>query len=137
MQNNKLILPKPHRKITSESYSACHKWLSNHFVKLSKCEHCNGNKFIEWALKKGLKHSHNRDSYLCLCSSCHKKYDYTPERRVKLSKSLKLVPHTKEWNQKVVLANKGFKHSEKTKERMSEYRKKNPGKRSKLTGRYV
>jgi hypothetical protein len=123
-------------KFTSNSYSACHKWLSKNFVK-SNCEHCSGNRFIEWALKKGLKHRHLRENYLCLCSSCHKKYDYTPERRAKLSASLKLVPHTKKWNRKVVLANKGFRHSDESKKKMSDYKKKNPPKRSKITGRYV
>lgn len=134
---NKLILPKPHRKITSDSYSSCHKWLSRHFGKLPKCEHCPSNKFIEWALKKGKKHSHNREDYLCLCSSCHKKYDYTDERKAKLSASLKLVPHTKEWNKKVGLANIGFKHRQESKNKMSKWHKKHPHERDKNTGRYV
>lgn len=133
----KLILPKPHRKITSDSYSSCHKWLSRNFIKAKKCEKCGSKRFIEWALKKGKKHSHDRDDYLCLCSSCHKKYDYTPERRAKMSASLKKVVHTEEWNKKVVLANKGFRHSEESKIKMSKWHKKHPYKRDKKTGRYV
>lgn len=138
--DNKLILPKPHknkRKLTSNSYSACHKYLSRNFIKNSCCEKCSSKKFIEWALKKGKKHSHDREDYLCLCSSCHKKYDYTLERRKKLSDSLKLVPHTKEWNKKIVIANKGFRHTEESKKKMSEWHKKNPYERNKKTGRYI
>lgn len=68
------------------SYGSVHTWLDRNFKKLRKCQHCSSTRFVEWALKKGHKHDHNRDSYLCLCSSCHKKYDYTTERRKKLSK---------------------------------------------------
>ncbi len=132
----KLILPKPHRKITSESYSACHKWLSRHFAKSLHCDFCESNRFIEWALKKGRRHTHNRGDYLCLCSSCHKVYDYTEERRKKLSASLRLVPHTKEWNRKATAHNKTFRHTDEAKKKMSEYRKKHPHERNKTNGRY-
>lgn len=124
------------RPITSESYSACHKWLSRNFVKLSECEHCGSKKFIEWALKRGVKHSHDRSAYLCLCSSCHKKYDYTDERRKKLSISLKKVVHTLEWNKKVSEGQMGKIMSLESRKKMSEYQKKNPRKRDKLTGRF-
>lgn len=124
------------QKFKSQSYSACHKWLSKHFVKHTYCDFCESSRFIEWALVRGRKHSHKRIDYLCLCSSCHKKYDYTLERRKKLSASLKLVPHTKEWNRKVVLANKGFRHTDDAKRKMSEYRKKHPRKRNGKTGRF-
>jgi hypothetical protein len=108
------------------SYTSVHKWLDRHFIKSKKCEHCGSSRFVEWALKTGKKHTHNRDDYLCLCSSCHKKYDYTPERKKKLSASLKLVPHTKEWAAKIAKANKGLVRSEKTKKKISEYNKKHP-----------
>jgi hypothetical protein len=136
--NNKLILPKPHnkRKFTSQSYSACHKWLDKHFNK-ANCNFCGSKRFVEWALKKDKVHDHCRDNYLMLCSSCHKRYDYTPERRAKLSASLKLVPHTEEWNKKATAHNKTFRHTDVSKKKMSEYRKKNPRPKDKITGRYV
>jgi hypothetical protein len=124
------------RPFTSDAYSCCHKWLSRNFIKLSKCEKCGGERFIEWALKKGKKHSHNRDDYLCLCSSCHKKYDYTLERRERLSASLKKVVHTDEWNKKVGQANTGRVSSEETKNKLREYAKKHPKNRNKTTGRF-
>ena len=139
----KLILPKPHRtshnkgKFTSNSYSSIHKWLARHFVKSKKCEHCGSKKFIEWALKKGERHDHNRDSYLCLCSSCHKKYDYTDDRKVKLSKSLKKVVHTTEWNKKVSLGQMGKKMSLESRKKMSIYKINNPPKRNKSNGRFT
>ena len=136
----KLILPKRggHNKgkFTSTSYTSIHKWLARHFIKSKKCEHCPNTKFIEWALKKGKKHDHNRDSYLCLCSSCHKKYDYTDERKKKLSDSLKLVPHTKEWNKKVSLGQKGKKMSLEARRKMSEYKIKHPPQRNKTNGQF-
>jgi len=124
------------RKITSQNYSACHKWLSRNFTKLEKCEHCKGSNFIEWALKKGENHCHDRNAYLCLCSSCHKKYDYTDERRKKLSKSLKKVPHTEEWNRKVSLGQMGKVMSLESRKKMSDYKKKNPPQRDPVTGRF-
>jgi len=125
------------RKITSNSYSSIHKWLARNFIKYEKCEFCGSTKFIEWALKKECCHDHNRDSYLCLCSSCHKVYDYTPERKKKLSESLKKVIHTKEWNRKVSAGQMGKKMSLESRKKMSEWRKKNPPKRDIKTGRII
>lgn len=119
------------------SYSAVHKWLSRNFVKTQTCNNCNSDRFIEWALKKGKQHTHNRKDYLCLCSSCHKKYDYTDERKKKLSISLKKVPHTSEWNRKVSLGQMGKKMSIESRKKMSDYKKKNPPKRDLKTGRYI
>jgi hypothetical protein len=118
------------------SYSGVHKWLSRNFTKLEECEHCGSDRFIEWALKTGMEHLQIRDNYICLCSSCHKKYDYTDERKVKLSKSLKLVPHTKEWNKKVGESNKGKVVSQAHRKILSEARKKNPKERDSL-GRFI
>lgn len=117
------------------SYSSVHKWLDRNFKKIKKCEHCSSSKFIEWALKSNLKHDHKRENYLCLCSSCHKKYDYTPERRKKLSESLKKVIHTKEWIEKVAQANRGRKLSEDHRKKISEYQKQHKRPRDKY-GRF-
>lgn len=124
-------------KFTSNSYTSVHKWLARHFIKSKKCDHCGSPKFIEWALKKGEKHDHNRDSYLCLCSSCHKKYDYTSERKKKLSISLKKVVHTPEWNRKVSSGNMGKKMSLESRKKMSNYKIKNPPRRNKTNGRFT
>lgn len=128
---------KPHNKgtFTSAPYTSVHKWLAKNFVKTKKCEHCPSTKFIEWALKKKKVHTHIRNNYLCLCSSCHKKYDYTPERCKKLSTSLKGRKIT--WGNKISKANMGRVLSSETKKKMSEYAIKNPKKRSKINGRFT
>lgn len=101
------------------SYGSVHVWLIRNFKKLKHCEFCPSRRFIEWALKKGKKHNHKRQNYLCLCSSFHKKYDYTLERRKKLSESLKKVPHTKIWIERIGKANKGKRRSLETRLKLS------------------
>lgn len=91
-------------KFRSESYGAIHNWLLKHFSK-GACEFCGGRRFVEFALKKGFEHKHKRENYLLLCSSCHKKYDYTKERRERLSKSL--IGRKIAWKDKISKANKG------------------------------
>jgi hypothetical protein len=59
-----------------------------------------------------------------LCSSCHKRYDYTDERRKKLSKAFKGRKIT--WGYKISKANTGRKLSEKTKKKIGEYNKAHP-----------
>lgn len=118
------------------SYTAVHKWLDRNFKKSKKCQKCGSSKFIEWALKNREKHTHDRKKYLCLCSSCHKKYDYTPERKKKLSDSLKKVVHTKEWCKKISRANKGRKLSIEHRRKISEYQRKNKRARDNY-GRFI
>lgn len=120
---------------TNPSYSSVHKWLSKNFLK-SRCAHCRSKLFLEWALKKKSVHAHRRSHYLILCSSCHKKYDYTSDRKKKLSSSLKKVVHTKEWNKKISHSLIGKKMSDSTKKKLSEWHKKNPYKRDPKTGRF-
>jgi len=63
--------------------SSKHQWLVKHFIK-EKCEHCGENKKPrDWALIKGKKYDHNRENFMSLCRSCHLKYDYTEERKIK------------------------------------------------------
>lgn len=77
-------------KTKNPSYGSVHTWLLKHHKNTkTKCHKCDGNRFLEWALKKGKKHTHNLNNYWILCSSCHKKYDYTDERRKKLSETFK------------------------------------------------
>jgi hypothetical protein len=107
-----------------ETYGSIHNWLIRHFIK-EKCDMqgCKSKSFLEFALKKGCKHSHNRDNYFVLCSSHHKKYDYTNERRKKLSESLKKVPHTEIWGKRIGKANKGRKLSKEHRKEISIYQK--------------
>jgi len=55
-------------------HAAIHVWLAKNKIK-KKCEFCNSIKFIDYALIRGLKHSHNINNYMTLCRSCHMKYD--------------------------------------------------------------
>lgn len=108
-------------KFRSNTYGSIHNWLLKNFIK-HECEHCNSSRFVEFALKKGCEHEHKRDNYLCLCSSCHKKYDYTDERKVNLSNSLK--GRKIYWIDEIAKANTGKKRSEEHKKKVSEAQKK-------------
>lgn len=87
-------------------YEAIHIWLKNNHGKPNRCENkeCayKNPKRYEYALRKGFKHEHNRDNYIMLCVSCHRRMDDTPERREKIRQ-----------------ANLGKVMSEETKNRMS------------------
>ena len=111
------------------TYGAVHNWLRKNFSKPNKCIFCGSNRFVEFALKKGYKHDHIRENYLDLCSSCHKKYDYTDERREKLSRALK--GRKISWADKISKANKGRKPSKLAGIKASEYNLNNPRPRNK------
>jgi len=71
------------RWTTVREYRQIHVWLNKEFGKAIFCENpqCKKKSIIfEWALKKGSKHSFNRNSYTRLCRSCHRKYDMTAEK---------------------------------------------------------
>jgi len=73
------------------SYGAIHIYLRKEYGKADHCEFCNSKiaKRFEWALKSGLRYSININDYLQLCPSCHRKYDETEERKLKISISHK------------------------------------------------
>lgn len=74
------------------SYPAIHTWLISNFGKADCCENedCFGiSKNYEWALIKGKEYSHDRESFIKLCRSCHHKYDMTDEIRKKISLATK------------------------------------------------
>jgi hypothetical protein len=75
-------------KFTSTKYHTIHTWLLRQNG-AKECIFCGSPRFVEWALKRGYKHKHDINHYLRLCSSCHKIYDYTDERRKNLSNALK------------------------------------------------
>jgi hypothetical protein len=72
-------------------YRIVHDWLNKHYGKASKCENpnCTGRgKRFEYALKKGFQHDRNIGNYIQLCTSCHRLYDQTEEKKVLASKHL-------------------------------------------------
>jgi len=72
-------------------YYRIHNWLSYHHGKANKCENekCKSvsPKRYEWALLKGKDYKKDRNNYIMLCPSCHRKYDITEEQRKKISMS--------------------------------------------------
>lgn len=77
----------------NKEYFRIHNWLSYHHGKANKCENENcksvSPKRFEWALLKGKDYEKNRNNYIMLCPSCHRKYDITIEQRNKMSQSAK------------------------------------------------
>lgn len=79
----------PNWKGDNASYFAIHAWLLREYGKANKCENlsckyprknANGSlllkpKRFEWALIHGCHYQHNRNNYMMLCASCHRKYD--------------------------------------------------------------
>ena len=73
-------------KYNQKEYMAIHTWLRSNFGKASCCENKECTKIykkFEYALIKGKKYEKNRDNFMQLCRSCHKKYDITEETRRK------------------------------------------------------
>jgi len=70
-------------------YGNIHHWMLNHYGNATKCENkkCQSKnpKRYEWALRKGKQYERDRNNFIQLCPSCHRKYDYTEERRIKQS----------------------------------------------------
>jgi hypothetical protein len=57
--------------------SGAHNWLDNTFGRPKKCEKCgteDNKRTYDWA-SKDHKYQKNREDYLRLCRSCHRKYD--------------------------------------------------------------
>lgn len=85
----------PAWKGNKASVGSIHSWLHRNYKEKGPCKHCDENKKPrDWALIKGKEYSHEIKNFMPLCRSCHLKYDYTPERRVKakiiLKKALKI-----------------------------------------------
>ena len=61
------------------SYVAKHMWLTKHYEnEKTKCQNCGKSKAevsrLEWANISG-EYKRERDDYICLCPSCHRKMD--------------------------------------------------------------
>ena len=121
-------------KVNNPSYGSVHTWLLRYYKHTkTKCHKCSSKRFLEWALKKGKKHTHNINNYYILCSSCHKKYDYTEERKKKMSATMKGRKIL--WSEKISKSLKGRSLSEEAKKKISIFRKLNPRRRNKY-GRF-
>jgi hypothetical protein len=78
-------------------YVSTHQWLNRHYKK-TKCDFCDiTHKRLQWAVKKGCQIEKDRNNFIVLCSSCHQKYDYTEERRNKMSMVKKGKKIMKRW----------------------------------------
>jgi hypothetical protein len=74
------------------TYFHLHKWLRDNFGKANKCENklCNCmSKNYEWALIHEKEYIRDRNNFIMLCASCHRKYDFTEQIRINLSNSHK------------------------------------------------
>jgi len=81
--------------INRNLHSRIHSWLRNEFGRADHCEFCGINKKynpqgrkFNYALKKDCDYDFNRENYLQLCTSCHRKYDMTDEIREKIIKNI-------------------------------------------------
>ena len=69
------------------TYFHFHRWLKDNYGKANKCENVNcekKSKNYEWSLLKGKKLQRKIENFWQLCTSCHRKYDYTNDQRLKL-----------------------------------------------------
>jgi hypothetical protein len=78
------------------NYHQVHHWLNRTFGLATHCENknckCPEAKRFEYALKKGFSYEKNKDNFIMLCISCHRKYDYTPEAHEAIVNSRKRKP---------------------------------------------
>ncbi len=115
------------KMIHEVSYSGLHKWIRKRFGRADHCESRNCPKTcfrFEWALKKGRRYSRDIKDYKQLCSSCHKRYDYTDERKNKMRASMKGRKIT--WNTKVSETNKNRIWTKEMREKISNENKFRP-----------
>lgn len=74
-------------------YIKVHNWLNNEYGKANKCEICKKDKpNYHWALKNGMEYDFNKDNFIQLCVSCHRKYDYNEDVAKRISETLKKLP---------------------------------------------
>ena len=80
-------------------YSGNHQWMNANYGKPLECESTScthKSKVFEWCLKKGYKHSKDKEAYIRMCRSCHRKYDLTIEKREKaIDNLIKFNPYAK------------------------------------------
>lgn len=79
----------PHWKGDDVGYDGIHTWLTREFGKGTNCEHCGEKRKLHWAKITDKEYERKRENFIELCSSCHKKYDFTNESRIRMSESHK------------------------------------------------
>ncbi len=104
-------------------YDRIHDWLRHTYGKATTCEFCHQNdkKKYEYALKQGLEHDFKRENYLQLCTSCHRRYDWTDEK----SKAISIRnsgPGNARWRKPGAF--RGRHHTEEIKRKISESNKR-------------
>ncbi len=75
-KGTKGLMPVP-KNYTGDNvgYSGLHDWISYHYGKANKCEHCDKDHGrIEWA-NKSHEYKRDRADWIQLCKKCHIKYD--------------------------------------------------------------
>ena len=80
-----------HWKGNRAGYAAFHIWILKYYGNANKCDNrenktldfecSDSTNNFEWAKIKGRRYSRDREDYLQLCVSCHRKYDYVPKNR--------------------------------------------------------
>lgn len=80
----KMTAPKgensPVYKGDEAKYSARHMWIKANFEMKDYCDHCGKNDKLEWANVSG-EYKRDREDWLNLCRSCHRKFDLKKERK--------------------------------------------------------
>jgi hypothetical protein len=105
--------------IPEKDYNVIHSWLSKKYGKANKCENelCDNKSLnYQWALKKGFQYKKDRECFIMLCISCHKKYDWKEEYSERLRNRI-VSDETKE---KLRLASTGVAKSLETLKKLSE-----------------
>lgn len=77
------------------SVAAIHRWINNWHGRANKCvdkkhDFSSLVRKYDWALIHGKPYAKNIKNFKMLCRSCHIRYDFTPERRAKMSAIMKL-----------------------------------------------
>lgn len=77
-------------KPSDNLYKNIHQWLSKKYGKADCCQWNNckwSSTLYEYALKSDKEYDKNRDNFIMLCRSCHRKYDWDnwlqePQRKI-------------------------------------------------------
>ena len=82
--------------IDPKEYFKVHAWLGYKYGRANKCEmgDCKSKspRRFEWALITGMECVKDRNNFIMLCPSCHRKYDFTEEIRQNISKAKRGIP---------------------------------------------
>lgn len=132
MPRNKFPLGEAHPNWKGDEvgYFALHSWIRREFGKPTICELCSSSENVQWA-SKNQKYTRQREDWIQLCASCHKKYDVKMNRRVAWNKGKKVdrtlhptMGHFK-------------KHSAENRKKFSKRMRENPTTRDIETGRFI